>query len=590
MARFAWFLVVAALAFGPAQAAGTCKFVQTRELKVIMDGLQPSVSATVNGKDARFIVDTGSFYSLLTRAAADRLGVKQAPHDTFELSGVDGRVSARNGRATSLVLAGREYKDVWFVLSAIDLDRPYDGLIGQNILAFGDAEYDFANGVVRSFTAEDCASQLLAYWVQPTQSYGAIDIEPLRPMIARRTRIAGRVLVNGEPVRAVFDTGSATSMLTADTAHRLGYDLKAADVTGAGWNNGIAGGSIAAKSIVVRSFQIDQEVIRNTRLRVADIDIDADMLIGADFFLAHRVLVARSQDKLYFTYNGGPVFRFDHSSASSAPAPSADKAPPADVDGLERRAFASLARKNSGAAIRDFDAAIALDPKRPQLYFGRARARAQAKQFPLAVEDIDRVVQLAPADIEALIYRGKLQLDLGRRSEADRSFDAAMAASSDAADLRWRIVGIYEAAHEFAPALAMIDAWIASHPKDAAVPVALNRRCWVRALWGRELDRALADCNAALGAGLRAGGVLDSRGLVYLRSGDPHRAIRDYDAALYYAPDLAWSHLGRGLARLQIGDAKGAAADFAEAERLQEGIRKEAEGFGLSTAAGAASR
>ena len=34
-----------------------------------------------------------------------------------------------------------------------------------------------------------------------------------------------------------------------------------------------------------------------------------DMIIGADFFLAHRIYVARSQGKIYFTYKGGPVFQ-----------------------------------------------------------------------------------------------------------------------------------------------------------------------------------------------------------------------------------------------------------------------------------------
>ena len=32
------------------------------------------------------------------------------------------------------------------------------------------------------------------------------------------------------------------------------------------------------------------------------------MLLGADFLRAHRVLVARSQGRLYFTYSGGTVF------------------------------------------------------------------------------------------------------------------------------------------------------------------------------------------------------------------------------------------------------------------------------------------
>ena len=33
------------------------------------------------------------------------------------------------------------------------------------------------------------------------------------------------------------------------------------------------------------------------------------MLLGLDFLRAHRVLVAHSQRKLYFTYVGGPVFQ-----------------------------------------------------------------------------------------------------------------------------------------------------------------------------------------------------------------------------------------------------------------------------------------
>jgi hypothetical protein len=32
------------------------------------------------------------------------------------------------------------------------------------------------------------------------------------------------------------------------------------------------------------------------------------MLLGADFIKAHRIYVARSQGKMYFSYNGGPIF------------------------------------------------------------------------------------------------------------------------------------------------------------------------------------------------------------------------------------------------------------------------------------------
>jgi hypothetical protein len=61
------------------------------------------------------------------------------------------------------------------------------------------------------------------------------------------------------------------------------------------------------------TFAIGDEVIRNPRIRFADLaqhtgDSQAGMLLGADFLHSHRVLVSRSQGKLYFTYAGGTVF------------------------------------------------------------------------------------------------------------------------------------------------------------------------------------------------------------------------------------------------------------------------------------------
>jgi hypothetical protein len=57
--------------------------------------------------------------------------------------------------------------------------------------------------------------------------------------------------------------------------------------------------------------------------------LDVDMLIGADFFLSHRIYVANSQRKLYFTYNGGPVFNL----TAEPQGPDNDRAPNSPVPG-----------------------------------------------------------------------------------------------------------------------------------------------------------------------------------------------------------------------------------------------------------------
>jgi tetratricopeptide (TPR) repeat protein len=141
-----------------------------------------------------------------------------------------------------------------------------------------------------------------------------------------------------------------------------------------------------------------------------------------------------------------------------------------------------------------------------------------------------------------------------------------------------RVADAYARAGDFDAALAGYDVWIASHPKNEDLAKPLNGRCWVRALSGHELDKALADCNEALKLWPGAPQVLDSRGLVFLRLKQPDKAIADYDAALKLMPASAWSLYGRGLAKqLQGHKAEGdvdIAAAIAIAPRIADEVRK----------------
>ena len=119
----------------------------------------------------------------------------------------------------------------------------------------------------------------------------------------------------------------------------------------------------------VDSFQVGGEEIKHTHLRIGDVGLDEiDMLLGADFFLSHRVYVANSQQMLYFTYNGGPVFDLrstQQASLRSSEGP-ADAKPategPTDAEGFSRRGAALAGRGEYLSAIDDFSHAMALAP------------------------------------------------------------------------------------------------------------------------------------------------------------------------------------------------------------------------------------
>src|SRR5690348_13398854 len=89
--RLAIVLCGAGLVSSPLLAAGACKIGMIAELPVTMNGMRPTISAKINGEDARFILDSGAFFSLITKPAAAqyKLTVRDAPFNLM-LEGIGG--------------------------------------------------------------------------------------------------------------------------------------------------------------------------------------------------------------------------------------------------------------------------------------------------------------------------------------------------------------------------------------------------------------------------------------------------------------------------------------------------------------------
>lgn len=141
--------------------------------------------------------------------------------------------------------------------------------------------------------------------------------------------------------------------------------------------------------------------------------------------------------------------------------------------------------------------------------------------------------------------------------------------------------GFYAIAGKRELAIADHDAVVAAKPGDGG---RLNARCWYRATANFELDRALADCDAAIGKSDRAA-YRDSRGLVRLRRGEMQKAIADYDVALEKSPNMPSSLYGRGLARIAAGDREGGMKDITAARSRSLSIDETYARYGLAAPA-----
>jgi tetratricopeptide (TPR) repeat protein len=124
---------------------------------------------------------------------------------------------------------------------------------------------------------------------------------------------------------------------------------------------------------------------------------------------------------------------------------------------------------------------------------------------------------------------------------------------------------------------------------DPADAHALNGRCWMCAIVGRELREALEDCNESLRLRADDAATLDSRGFTCLKLGQLNHAISDYDAALALDPTQAESYFGRGVAKLKKGDKKAGTTDIVAAKAIQADVAEEFAKYGVRLEDGTAS-
>jgi tetratricopeptide (TPR) repeat protein len=549
-----------------------------------MIGSRAVAMVEIDGTTVPLTVDSGAFFSMLTEAAASQLHLHRNYDRTVVVEGVAGPMRAGTATVDKLVLMKGEIDRVQFVVGGNEPGAGTMGLMGRNILAAADAEYDLANGAIRFFYPNaECKDLGMAYWA------GAKPVSELDLVMDDRTKLSSiraHMKLNGKEFTALFDTG-ATSVVSAQAARRAGIDEATWKPAGAAY--GVGRGTVKQWIAPFERFAIGGEAVVDGRILVADFDLgDADMLIGIDFFLSHRIYVSRQQSRMYFTYAGGPVFALDRVARTGAVDAASDDAdvpvdesPAQAADRLARRGLASAARHDFDSALADLDRACALDPASGALHVQRAGVLIALKRPEQAIEDYDQALQLDPMQSDARFQRAALRMRRQERDGAMMDLDALDATVAAQSPMRLAMANLYMALDRPEKAIAQLDQWLAAHPKEINRESALNTRCWARVLVGVDLDRALDDCDAAVEASPKNAAYLDSRGWVHLRRGTYQKALQDFESSLAIQPKSATSLYGRGLAKAKLGNAADGDADFVAARLRQPDIERKLARTGL---------
>ena len=581
-------LLACGIGVSTARAEG-CKAANYGTLPVEMIGGRATTMVKINGKDMRFILDTGAFFSIMSRANAQGMGLKLGMLPPgFHINGIGGEAGANVTTVKDFGILGANLHDIQFIVGGSDMGT---GLLGSNLLNIFDLDADLSQGKATLLRPTGCAKVSLAYWAKDGNYNEAPLLSPKNDH-DRSSRLT--VFINGKPVIAELDTG-ATTLITRKAAERVGIDMHSAEVTPGGFSWGFGRKKNNAWIARVAMYQVGTETIQNSHMRVIEDEFDpngdpTEMLLGIDFFLSHHIFIAHSQRKIYFTYNGARPSVLDKASqisAASKPAPVADAAEPQDAQAIGLRGQGHLSRGEVAEGIADLDKAIAMAPDAPAsagFYFERAKAklaRGSTDRGESALADLDASLRLAPGRSEVLLTRARVLIRRRERDKAEADLAAAGQAVTPGSQQALTLAGLLIEQDRPGDALPLLDTWIKLHGEDANLPSVLNTRCWARGLANTLLPEAQEDCRKAIKRYGEKAALLDSAALVQLRMGQYQQAADLYTKSLAERPDNGWARYGMALAKLHLGQEAGK-TELAAVRLSHPGIVAQATRLGLT--------
>lgn len=269
-----------------------CGLTPVAELPLHAENRQALVDIEINGQPARMLLDTGAGHSVLTRAAAMRLGLRMRPGTIIASQGVGGISRDFAVTATGLRLGALALPDRLTAVVPGRLGTPggttSDGLLGMDILRDYDLDLDFARQHLTLYRGPACPDT-------PLPMPGPATV--VETALTAQGHLVMRAALDGRPVLAMLDTGSQHSVVTTRAA-ALSPEALADDPKVKLF--GVGPGSAAAHLHRFASITIGRETIPAPLLIVLDsTPPDYDMVVGMDYLSGRRLWISAATGKIF---------------------------------------------------------------------------------------------------------------------------------------------------------------------------------------------------------------------------------------------------------------------------------------------------
>ncbi|HVB69454.1 MAG TPA: retropepsin-like aspartic protease [Acetobacteraceae bacterium] len=257
------------------------------------------VTAHVDGKPVRLVLDTGAQRSLLTEATVRRLGLPADRDHGTRTWGIGGPTTSFDAVVRRFTLAG-----VAFTMPRITVGRfrlaalrgGADGMLGADVLTLFGIDLDAAAG--RMVLYRDPACRLS----RPPWDGPAVDLPGVQ---AGGNRLRLPIAVNGTQGMATLDTGAQTTAIGLGLALRAGVTPSALAADRYALARGAAPAAVHVRLQQFRSLQVGPWLARDPVLPIIPLPAGVgDGLVGEDFLLHRRVWLSFAAPQVFVAVAG----------------------------------------------------------------------------------------------------------------------------------------------------------------------------------------------------------------------------------------------------------------------------------------------
>jgi clan AA aspartic protease (TIGR02281 family) len=281
-----------------ADGAVACGAVRLGETTVATLQNAPIVTLFANGAAVTLLLDTGAQTTILTPAAAQRIGA-QRPRIEFQrqMSGIagslqTGEVELRSFSIGSVAIPWRRVR-VGPLSIGNAFSVPLDGVLGADSLSTFDIDVDLPDHRIVLYERQTCAGASPA-WTEPYDKIAA------GRSLGDHLFFAARL--DGRRIATFIDTGAQLTVLSTQAAAALGLTPAVLARDPAIRLHSAAAEELSAHVHRFAQLGIGTAVVRDLEIAVTDLRLsDADLVLGVDFLKSRRMWLSYGSQQIFLS-------------------------------------------------------------------------------------------------------------------------------------------------------------------------------------------------------------------------------------------------------------------------------------------------